>query len=145
MNTPLYRTVHLKAVELLKAAEADNDASFDELYGQLKKLCFDNEGNAELNHPVQWETLADFTEDQQPALDYYQRALALAEASGAKDYTASVAFSMASIYEQRNDNDQAWLMAQKAAQAATGSIDSELKADINKLLTALKARHNSAN
>ena len=89
MNTKLYKKVHTLATELLEAAENDDGELFSRHYLELKTLCDDNE-NSDKNHPVQWETLADFTEDLQQALAYYQKALGYAEKIDAKDYMASI-------------------------------------------------------
>ncbi|KKK65785.1 hypothetical protein LCGC14_2970630, partial [marine sediment metagenome] len=71
MNTKLYKQVYALAAELLEAAEADDDPLFDRLYEQLRALCYEHEADEVKNHPVQWETLADFTGDCSEALDIY--------------------------------------------------------------------------
>ncbi|NQX92886.1 MAG: SDR family oxidoreductase [Flavobacteriales bacterium] len=46
----------------MKAASVEDIAQFSSLYAELKAICVDNE-NTDKDHPVQWETLADFTEE----------------------------------------------------------------------------------
>ena len=97
MNTNLYKQVHRLAIELLKSADADNEAKFKASYAQLKQLCEENMSDDHKNHPVQWETLADFTEDLDEALAIYQQALDCAVLREAVDYQASISFSMAQL------------------------------------------------
>lgn len=138
LNTKIYKTVHLLAVELLKANEADDANRFNELYSELEKLCEDNKQDVINNHPVQWETLADFTEDGDVALDIYMKALAYAEAIDARDYEASICYSCAQILLEKDDKEAALAMAVRAKKVAAGSPDKELIKDINRLLAQFK-------
>lgn len=138
MNSPLYKQVHLLAVELLKAADDDNAAVFNRLYAELQALCEQHEQDVALNHPVQWETLADFTEDHQQALALYSKALALAEALQAKEYVASIAYASAQILLELDDREAALARAIIAKKNVSNSPDKELKSEINSLLASLK-------
>ena len=138
MNSPLYKQVHLMAVELLKAADEDNAAVFNRLYAELQALCEQHEQDVALNHPVQWETLADFTEDHQQALALYSKALMLAEALEAREYVASIAYASAQILLELDDRDAALERAIIAKKNVSNSPDKELKSEINSLLASLK-------
>ena len=74
INNKIYHSIYVLAEKLLEADSANDKETFDTLYVQLKDLCIENEkGNKD--HPEQWETLADFTEDLDEALVIYQKAL----------------------------------------------------------------------
>jgi len=136
MNTKLYTRVHSLAKGLLDAAEKDNEPFFYRQYEQLQILCEENEkGNK--NHPVQWETLADFTEDSDAAIGYYQKALGYAEAVKAHDYIASINFSMATLLKETGQLDLALSSAQIAEEHASKSEDDNLKQDIASLISSL--------
>ena len=62
MNAKIYKKVLSLTDNLLVAAEQKNQQRFDDFYSQLKLLCEEHE-NTDKDHPVQWETLADFTDD----------------------------------------------------------------------------------
>ena len=135
MNTKLYKKVHTQAIEMLKAADSEDDANFQRLYEELKELCEEHE-DTEKNHPVQWETLADFTEDEALALDIYTKALDYAQAIEARDYMASICYAMALIYKE-NDAEQALKSAKQAATHAENIEDKELQREIRALVKSL--------
>ena len=83
MNTKLYKKVHSLATEMLLAADEEDDQRFVDYYQELKTLCEEYQDKAE-NHPVQWETLADFTEDVTEAMGLYDKALTFAQSISAK-------------------------------------------------------------
>lgn len=137
LSTKLYKKVHTLAEDLLTAAHKGNEAAFEEMYQTLRRLCEEHE-TTEKNHPVQWETLADFTEDSDEALVLYQKALKIAEAESAHDYIASINFAMAVMLKELGNNEQALIRAENA-HAQTGNIsDEELKQEIINLIEALK-------
>ena len=137
MNTNLYKQVHRLAIELLKAADENNEKSFNDNYTQLQQLCEDNVGDDHKNHPVQWETLADFTEDLDEALVIYQQALDYAVLREAVDYQASICFSMAQLLNEAERFDTAFEKAQSAKVLCEKVDDGELLREViafNKLL-----------
>jgi hypothetical protein len=138
MNTKLYKKVHTQAVELLKAADGGNDELFQQLYEELKSLCIDNEAVERMDHPVQWETLADFTEDSDQAKSYYLKALACAQAIQANDYLASIYYALAQIECESESNDTAVEFALLANRHAAKIPDKELKQEIRALLKSLE-------
>ena len=143
MNTKLYKQVHSLAGELLAAAEAGDDKQFHALYLQLRTLCQDNEADERKNHPVQWETLADFTEDAADALRLYEKALGIAESRQARDYMASICYAMALLlFEEAapvGNLERARLVAQQASEYASRIEDDELKSDIAALIKQLSS------
>ena len=138
MNTKLYKKVHTLAIELLKAADEENDQRFEQFYAELKAICYDNEADEIMNHPVQWETLGDFTEDGEEALAFYQKALDYAQAIDAKDYAASTSYAMASILQEAGDNERALELAKLAHNMASEGPDAELRKEIKALLNKFK-------
>src|SRR5690554_7897645 len=88
MNTKIYKAVHGLAEKLLAATNQNNQTTFDALYEELKAICEEHD-NTDKDHPVQWETLADFTEDYEEALALYAVAFKKAEAIDSKDFMRS--------------------------------------------------------
>jgi len=136
MNTKLYKSVHSLAEKLLVAANKEDQKKFDALYSELKAICIDNE-NTNKDHPVQWETLADFTDELEDAIAGYEKALAKAVAINSKDYIASIAFSMATLQLELGQKDEALKSLQTAKTNANKSEDKEFKLEINALLKTL--------
>lgn len=137
MNSNLYKQVHKLAVDLLKAAEKDDGDVFTTHYESLKALCYEHEDEERKNHAVQWETLADFTEDTEEALHYYEKGLGYAEDIKAFDYIASINYAIA-LLQQENSNEKLALAAiQQANEAASKISDSELQREIKNLLKDL--------
>jgi len=137
LSTKLYKKVHTLAEGLLKAAHKEDEVTFEELYGELRVLCDEHE-NTEKNHPVQWETLADFTEESDDALVLYKKALGIAEAESAHDYIASINYAMAVMLKELGENDQALIAAENANAQAGNISDEELKEEITSLIKALQ-------
>ena len=95
MNTKIYKSVLNIAGEMMDAANEEDRETFDALYAKLKSICIDNE-NTNKDHPVQWETLADFTEELEDAVAGYEKALGKA-----------VAHAIASEVQLENANSDA--------------------------------------
>jgi tetratricopeptide (TPR) repeat protein len=136
MSTQIYKSVHDLAEQLMTAAKKEDRETFESLYAKLQSICIDNE-NSNKDHPVQWETLADFTEDLEDAVAGYAKALEKATAMNSKDYMSSIAFSMATLQLELGLTDEA-IKNLEAAKASSNKIeDKELKAEIHDLLTSL--------
>ena len=138
MNTKIYKAVHTLAEQLMQAANKEDRNTFDMLYSKLKAICIDNE-NTEKDHPVQWETLADFTEDLEEALTIYAKALVKSKEINSKDHLSSVAFAMASLQIELGQTDAAIKNLQDAKVSANKIEDKEFKIEIDKLLNQLLA------
>lgn len=136
MNTKIYKSVLSLTNSLLAAAEEQNQAKFDGYYFELKNLCEENE-NTDKDHPVQWETLADFTDDLALAITIYEQALVKAEAINSKDFRSSIGFSIATLKLELGDKAGAIEHLEKAKISCNKIIDKELKAEIHNLLTEL--------
>lgn len=136
LNTKIYKAVYNLAGELVDAAKVEDQESFDALYAELKAICVDNE-DTEKDHPVQWETLADFTEELDEAVEVYQKALAKAKAINSKDYLSSIGFSMATLQLELGQKEAAIKNLQDAKLNSNKIADKELKSEIYELLETL--------
>jgi hypothetical protein len=138
MNTKIYKSVLLLADSLMTAAQQENQSEFDGYYLELKQLCDDND-NSDKDHPVQWETLADFTDDLTLAITIYEQALAKAEAINSKDFRSSIGFSIATLKVELDDKIGAIEHLEKDKISCNKIVDKELKAEIHDLLEELKS------
>ncbi len=138
INTKIYKSIYVLAEQLLEADSKKDQQAFDALYAQLKDLCIENE-KSEKDHPEQWETLADFTEDLEEALVIYEKALGKATAINSKDHMASIAFSMAELQNELGQKDAAIKSLQNAKISANKIEDREFKVEIDQLLAKLLA------
>ena len=136
MNTKVYKAVHDLAEELMSAANKNDRKRFELLFSKLKAICEENE-NTSKDHPVQWETLADFTEELEDAITTYEKALAKSIAINDKDHMSSVAFSMAALQLELGQKEEAIKNLQSAKVSANKIEDKELKAEIHDLLESL--------
>lgn len=143
VNTKIYKAVYILAEELLEAHNRHNQQAFDALYAELQAICIDNE-NTDKDHPVQWETLADFTEDLDEAIAIYDKALQKAVAMNTKDYMSSIAFSMAVLQVELGHTDAAIQNLQQAKVSANKIEDKALKNEIHDLLVSLLADDSDA-
>lgn len=133
INTKIYKSIYNLAEELLEADRIGDQKAFDAFYAQLKGICTDNEGT-EKDHPEQWETLADFTEDLDKALIIYEKALEKAGAINSKDHLSSIAFSMAVLQIELGQTEAAIKNLQDAKVSANKIEDKEFKVEIDELL-----------
>ena len=138
INTKIYHSIYVLAEKLLEADSANDKKTFDMLYVQLKELCIENEkGNKD--HPEQWETLADFTEDLDEALLIYQKALDKAAALDSKEHLSSIAFSMAELQSELGQTEAAIKSLQNAKITASKLDDKAFRVEISKMLAELMA------
>jgi len=137
MNTKIYKRVLSLTDSLLGAVQQRNQTRFDGYYLELKQLCEEHD-NTDKDHPVQWETLADFTDDLALAVTIYEQALVKAEAINSKDFRSSIGYSAASLKVELGDKTGAIEHLEKAKVSCNKIIDKELKAEIHDLLEKLK-------
>jgi len=136
MNTKIYKSVHTLAEQLMAAAEKDDRKTFEQLYLKLNAICVDNE-NTPKDHPIQWETLADFTEELEDAIDVYEKALQKSKAINSKDHLSSIGYSMATLQIEIGQKEAAISSLQQAKISANKIPDTDLKAEIDQLLQSL--------
>lgn len=133
----MYKQVLSHTDNLLAAAQKEDQGAFDRSYQALQQLCEENEGT-DKDHPVQWETLADFTEDLEEAITIYEKALDKAKAINSKDFLSSIDYSIATLKVGLKDKLGAIAHLESAKINANKIIDKELKAEIHDLLEKLK-------
>jgi len=136
MNTKIYKRVHSLAESLMKAAQKKDQVTFDALYAELEKICLEHEGQ-EKDHPVQWETLADFTDDIAQAADLYKKALVKAEAIPSADFCSSIRFSLANMLIELGKTEEAIEVLREAKVVSSNIEDKSLKNEIHDLLQSL--------
>ena len=136
INTKIYKSVYSLSEKLMAAAKKNNIELFNSLYAELKAVCTDNE-NTDKDHPEQWETLADFTEELVDAVVGYEKALKKATAINSKDHMSSIAFSMATLQIKLGQTDAAIKNLQDAKISANKIADKDLKKEIDDLLEML--------
>jgi len=132
MNTKVYKRVHTLAESLMSAVQKKDQNLFDSHYNELKAVCEEHE-DSEKDHPVQWETLADFTDDLSVAIAIYDKALLKANAIKSTDFQSSIGFSIATLKMQLGDEDAAKVYITKAKKCSKRIPDYDLKAEINAL------------
>ena len=139
INTKIYKSVYGLSEKLMAAAQKGNATSFELLYAELAAICIDNENTAK-DHPEQWETLADFTDDLEDAINGYEKALKKAVAIGSNDHMSSIGLSMATLQVELGQMEAAINNLQSAKISAHNIEDEELKTEIDELLETLLAR-----
>ncbi|MBU2870897.1 tetratricopeptide repeat protein [Colwellia sp. E2M01] len=137
VNTKIYKHVHSLAKDLMQAVMRKNQAKFDEYYAELQQICDDNE-DTDKDHPVQWETLADFTDDLELAITIYEKAFVKAQAINSKDFLSSISFAIASLQVELGDKPSAIAHLEQAMINSNKIADKDLKAEIQELLAELK-------
>lgn len=125
-------------VEALTDAISDAGQSGDQpacevLYAQLQAYCEATAAEGR-DHPFLWETLADFTGDDQRAIVLYQRALPLATAAGASNYAASICLALAERCSNLDALDAARDHAAQADAFARDTDDLPLRRAISQFL-----------
>ena len=138
MNTTLYKKTNAHAIALLAAADEENDDAYNRVYEQLKALCYKHESDEHSNHPLQWETLADFTEGSEQAMVYYEKALIFAQAIQSDDYIASVSYAMATVLLEQEQKELALTMTLQANEHAKKGNNKELQHEIKALLKSFR-------
>ena len=136
MKAPLYNEILDICQQIANASAENNDDVRNEACKNLQKLCATNQGSPK-DHPLQWEALADFTEDGDLAMDIYKIALESAEKLKLSTFSASIYLAMAQRQQEFEEKDKAIEFA-KQAEIASKNIDSdELKQEIKAFLADL--------
>jgi len=121
------------AAEIVNAGQSGDRRTSWSLYEELRSYC-EAVAAAGRDHPFLWETLADFTGDDQAAIALYQRALPLAVAAGANEYTASIHLALAERYSNLDATEAAHEHALQADAFARTSDDLPLRKAISQFL-----------
>jgi len=136
MKAPLYDEILDICQHIANASAQDDDDARSNACKKLQKLCATNQDTPK-DHPLQWEALADFTEDGDLAIDIYDIALASADKLQLPSFTASIYLAMAQRQQEFEETEKTIEFAKKA-EIASQNIDSEeLKQEIKAFLAAL--------
>ena len=136
MKAPLYADILAICQEIANASNTENDELRLASCKKLQVLCATNQDSPK-DHPLQWEALADFTDDGEQAMDIYEVALATAEKLALPVFTASAYLAMALRQVEFEEKEQALVFANKANEAAQTIESEELKTEISELLSQL--------
>ena len=128
IELPHYNAIHELSIDLIDASESCDARREWAIYSQLEKLCSGE------THPFPWETLADFTHDDQAALALYETALGHAANLGLDGFTASIELAIAERHRSLGQSVLAVEHARLADNAARGTDDLELRRAISEFL-----------
>lgn len=135
MTAPLHADIEKLTDQLLEAAESGESEAFVKAYENLYQLCYEHEDD-EKNHPLQWEILADFTEDSDQVIRFYQKALGFADEIKLMPALASCQFSLAQHYLYEDDKEQARCAADIALDYAEQTGDQALLRNIQDFIAS---------
>jgi len=137
MKAPLYNDILTICQEIASASAEDNDELRLTACKKLQVLCAKNQETPK-DHPLQWEALADFTEDGEQAMDIYEVALGTAKKLNLPSFIASAYLAMALRQVEFEEQAQALTFANQAKEALQTTDDEELKNEITELLVSLQ-------
>jgi len=135
MKAPLYDEILDICQDIAKASAASDEDARNEACKNLQKLCASNQGSPK-DHPLQWEALADFTDDGDLAMDIYEIGLSTAEKLKLPTFTASIYLAMAQRQHEFEEQEKALEYGKKAEQASQSIDSEELKNDIKTFLAS---------
>jgi hypothetical protein len=136
----IYERVFDLATGLMNASEADDTRTYWQLYGELRTYC---EAQTARDHPFLWETLADFTTDDQASIVLYTKALSIAKRLDASEYEASILFALAERYSDIGNKALAYRYALEANETAKALDDLDLRRSISEFLLRESSRTSS--
>ena len=136
MKAPLYDDILNICQQIANASADNNDELRSNACKDLQKLCATSQGTPK-DHPLQWEALADFTEDGDLAMDIYEIALATASKLSLPTFTTSIYLAMAQRQQEFEESEKAIEYA-KQAEIASESMDNvELEQEVKSFLDQL--------
>jgi hypothetical protein len=133
MKPKLHDEVLELSIDIVDASGVGDTKAEWNAYQKLLSLCEKNE-SGDLNHPFQWEALADFTSDSSASIAIYNKALIYAEQLMLIDYIASIKLAIAEVHLEAGNHDQAINMARDANESAKLTTDLELRKEISEFL-----------
>jgi len=136
MKAPLYNEILDICQNIANASEKDNVDARNSACSDLQKLCATNQSSPK-DHPLQWEALADFTDDGDQAMDIYQIALTIAEKLKLDIFITSVYLAMAQRQQEFENSSKALEYATMANAAAQNISSEELKQEVQDFLSTL--------
>lgn len=138
MRAKLSDQIHALAQLIVAANDSGDENAEVDAYAQLQTLCYDSR-NSNMNHPLQWEALGDFSVSHDDAVAAYEEGLELAQKFKMKDFIASFKLALAESYFHEGDPKTAQSLLCEAENAATDLDDYQLKGAINELRAEFEA------
>lgn len=135
----MYERVFSLATDMTNASEAGDTKTYWQLYSELRVYC---EAETARDHPFPWETLADFTTDDQASIALYLKALAASKHLISNEYEASILFALAARFKSIGNADLAYRYALEANEKAKALNDLDLRRSISEFL--LSAANNTS-
>ena len=133
IDPDLYEDVLSLAESLVAATEQD----YDSLYAKLRQLC-EKANDSPKSHPFFYETLADFTLNDQVAIDIYMEALQVADKFELNEHQASIQLPIAYLYQDLGDHESAFNCGTGAKELAKSVGDKTLTKEIKNFLKSAK-------
>lgn len=133
MKAPLYDEILTICQAIAQASANEDEAGRLTALQSLQKLCQTNQ-NTPRDHPLQWEALADFTEDGDQAIDIYELALQCAEKLVLVDSKASIYLAMSQRFDEFEEAEKAVEFAKKAKDLLALITNNELKQEVEALV-----------
>ncbi|WP_267225112.1 hypothetical protein [Dyella silvae] len=130
LKTEIWERVRAFALSL---ASEDQPERYRLNYNALKDYC-EAQSAAGDDHPFLWESLADFTLDDDAAIALYLRALSLAAGDEGREYRVSIRFALAHRYKHKGETALARQYAIEADDEARETDDRELRRRISRFL-----------
>ena len=124
------------AMAMKDAHEADDVETLEEAFEEMREYCLAlvEEGK---EHPHLWETLGDFSPDNDQALEYYERALMLAERNELPMH--SILIGMGERQAALDNVDEARDLLKRGLHLATEAGDADMLARADMILSELPA------
>jgi hypothetical protein len=120
----------------VNASASENYQAGSVAYEALKELCQNEEGT-DLDHPLQWEALGDFSENHVDAQQAYQKGLICAERLDLIEYVASIKLAMAESFFEQSNLSEAKRFAEQAELEAVKINKQELVVAISEFLNEI--------
>jgi hypothetical protein len=127
-----YRVLGI-ATSLVNSSESFDREGQRARYYELREIC-ESEIALGRGHPFLFETLADFTDDNQMAIGLYLKGLEIATGADAIAYRASLNFALAGRYKDIGDAKLAYKYALRANEEVAHLDDLDLRREISEFL-----------
>lgn len=136
MKAPLFDEILDICKNIAQASSEGNDDARELHYKNLISLCAKHEDSPR-DHPLQWEALADFTNDSEQAIDIYEKAIEIAQEKQLPNSQASIYLALSSRFQEIEELDKCVETINKAHDLLGDVDNEELKNEIVELFNAL--------
>lgn len=137
VNRQVYNDVLALSQSIVEASGVSDQKAHWSAYNALRELCLRLEGG-EMDHPLQWEALADFTTGDEQAIPIYGKALELASLLQLPEYEASILLAMAERLRDMGEIIESRERVARAEQIAANLDDVELRREISEFRVSVQ-------